>query len=77
MPDADWCVCFSKLWANEASVEPETIEVIKKIKGVDEKDIEHSAAMHEAERKILERKACTLITPYAMTFEVLMSWIID
>ena len=68
---------FAKLQSEEALAEPETIEVIKKIKGVDEKDIEHSAAMHEAERKILERKACTLFTPYAMTFEVLMSWIIE
>merc|ERR1719198_1431155 len=43
--------------AEEELAEPEPIEVIKKIPGVDEKDIAHSAAMHEAERKILERKA--------------------
>merc|ERR1719198_1528439 len=43
--------------AEEELAEPEPIEVIKKIAGVDEKDIAHSAAMHEAERKILERKA--------------------
>merc|ERR1711937_428966 len=42
---------------SEELVEPEPIEVIKKIAGVDQKDIAHSAAMHEAERKILERKA--------------------
>ena len=56
-------VRFVKLPAEEELAEPEPIEVIKKIAGVDEKDIAHSAAMHEAERKILERKACTLITP--------------
>merc|ERR1712224_1040095 len=34
----------------EEVVEAEPIEVIKKIAGVDEKEVEHSRAMHEAEQ---------------------------
>ena len=75
MPDADWCVCFSKLWANEASVEPETIEVIKKIKKHD-KDIDHSVTMHEEEWKIWEKKNIQLYTIYDY-YTILMSWIIE
>ena len=55
------CAFANQSPEEEELVEPDPIEVIKKVAGVDEKEIAHSKAMHAAEQNILKRQKCRFL----------------